>query len=495
MALGAVEPRRARIWARVHLPGSVRLTYGIEGSEHPCGEVFAEVAPCNETDNTVVFAPTGLEPLQRYWFRVNRAESGKLVGEGSFETAPEPGGTVPGKFSIGLASCHQPFDDDGAVREDARQMLRAARKCFRENDTKLAFWVGDQMYSDKPKGFSIFDDAFFQAMAPEGRDRLLDCSVEELRRIYQQRYRTFFNLPEWNALQAQTPCYPIWDDHEIVDNWGTAPQHRDEDWQRVGEGARRACHDYQLSRVMPWQPDRAFQYAVEYGNTATWVMDLRSERRAGDDGRIVSDEQIAEFEEFLAAHCEKAVIFVALSVPPVHLPRGLTKGLSWMTPMGNDFDDRWSTWADRFGRDRLMRLIHEHQMAHPGQHVVILSGDIHIGCVHAMRWDGSDDLVMHQVISSGLTKRVSGLIAGASKLLIGANRFIATENGDLKASVRLVPGVDNHEENPLGRLNFALIEVDPQDDGRADLTFKLFGHRKGEPVCEFESEPIRGERG
>ncbi len=435
----------------------------------------------------------GLDPLQRYWFRVNRAESGAMVGEGTFETSPGAGQAGPRKFSIGLASCHQPFDKNGAVREDARQMLRAARKCFHENDAKLAFLVGDQMYSDKPNGLSIFNDEFFRAMAPAGRDRLLDCSVEELRRIYQQRYRTFFNLPEWTALQAQTPCYPTWDDHEIVDNWGTAPMHQNEDWKRVGEGARQACHDYQLSRVMPWQPNRGFQYAVEYGNTATWVMDLRSERQAGDDGRIVSDKQMSEFEQFLASHADKAVIFVALSVPPIHLPRGLTKGLSWMTPMGNDFDDRWSTWADRFGRDRMLRSIHEHQRANPNQHVVILSGDIHIGCVHAIRWNGSEDLVTHQVISSGFTKQVGRFIAGASKLLIGANREIATEDGDLKGRVRVVPGIDNLEENPLGRLNFALVEVETQDSGRVDLRFKLFGHQNGEPVCEFESELVRGE--
>ncbi len=454
--------------------------------------MIADVPAGDGGDRTRVVTLDGLEPEKRHWFRVDRVMSGGLVGEGSFETAPEGAAVRPGKFTIGLASCHQPFDDEGAVRPGAREMLRAARTVFRRENTKLAFFAGDQMYSDKPEGFSLFDDSFFRPRGPAGRERLLDCSVEELRRLYQQRYRIFFNLPEWLALQAEMACYPTWDDHELVDNWGSDPMHQDEDWKRVGQGSRQACHDYQMSRVMPWRADRGFQYEVEYGPTATFVADMRTERRAGENGRLFSEEQRADFAGFLAGQRDRAALFVVLGVPPVHLPRKLSRGLSWLAPTGNDFDDRWSTGEHVRDRDWFLRTVHAHQVANPRQHVTILSGDIHIGCAHAVRWEGSKGLVLHQLISSGITHRAGPIIATASKWLMAANRTADTEDGGLRGKVRLVPGVDNHEENPLGELNLGLVEVETLESGEVDLRFKLYGHRKGEPVCKFESEVIRG---
>lgn len=490
--LGAVNARSVRVWARVRMPGAVRVTCGFEGSDERRCEVFTEVGSDSETDRTVVVVLGGLEPMRRYWYRVSRAESGTLVGEGTFETAPDSKEDAPRKFSIGLASCHQPFGKDGSVRENAREMLRATRQCFRENGTKFAFFVGDQMYTDSPSAMSLYDEKFFQRVAPPGRERLTDCTAEEVRRLLHERYRHFWNMPEWIALQAEVPCYLTWDDHEIIDNWGSAPEHQEPLWAGVGEGARRACHDYQMSRVLPWQPDRGFHYAVDYGNVSTFMGDMRSERRGGDEGRIFSEEQKADLTDFLETRRDRGAVFIGLSVPPIHLPRKLTKGLSWLTPMGNDFDDRWSTWADARDRDWLMRTLYEHQKANPDQHVVILSGDIHIGCAHAVKWDGESGLRLHQLISSGLTHKVNGFVAAASKFLIGANRTFETEEKDLSGEVRLVRGGDNAEENPVGKLNIGLVEVETTDEGRTDLRFKLFSHKDGHPVKEFESELIRG---
>ncbi len=85
--------------------------------------------------------------------------------------------------------------------------------------------------------------------------------------------------------------FPIWDDHDIIDNWGSDPAHQRTPWLSVGEGARQAYYDYQGSRVLP-SPDRdAFHYSIEYGRVAIFLMDLRAERRAGKNGRLFSESQ------------------------------------------------------------------------------------------------------------------------------------------------------------------------------------------------------------
>ena len=82
------------------------------------------------------------------------------------------------------------------------------------------------------------------------------------------------------------PCYPIIDDHEIVDNWGTRPEHQQPEWQAIGEGARAAYMDYQGSRIMPLGRNLAdsLHYMVSYGNLSVFVMDLRSTRTAWEWG-------------------------------------------------------------------------------------------------------------------------------------------------------------------------------------------------------------------
>jgi alkaline phosphatase D len=71
-----------------------------------------------------------------------------------------------------------------------------------------------------------------------------------------------------------------------------------------------------------------------------------------------------------------------LSVPIIHLPKLAAKIAARVTPSGEDFSDRWSSGGHIRDRDRVLKILHEHQTQHPFQQVVLLSGDIHIGCVH-----------------------------------------------------------------------------------------------------------------
>lgn len=160
----------------------------------------------------------------------------------------------------------------------------------------------------------------------EGTACTTDCTGEEVRRIYQERYRRFWNQPEWKALHAEIPYYPILDDHDIIDNWDSRPEHLTPKWQAVGAGGCMAYFDYQgsreLSSVTGDRPE-SFHYPIVYGHTAVFVMDLRSNRRAGDDGQLLGISQEEDPIRFLETHWDKKVLFILISVPVVHLPRFL----------------------------------------------------------------------------------------------------------------------------------------------------------------------------
>ncbi len=501
VAVGAVTARSARLWVRCPEGWPLRVRCWREDEPQTALEgtiplpLDAErrdfTASFLVPDHLAAGAAPDLEAGQRYLFAIARSD-GEEVGTGTFVTAPNGIDDTPERFSVAVLSCNQPFDRHGRPAPGAEAMLRAARKCLEQHDARLVLTVGDQMYADHPKHLSLFDRRYFARVAPPGRDDVLDCSVDELRRLYHARYRHFFAPPGWKDLHARFPCYPILDDHELVDNWGSAEAHQTGGWPRVGKAARLAYLDYQHSRMEqhPGQLPRDFHYTIEYGPLAAFVLDLRSQRRAGDGGQLFEPSQLEALEDFLQRERDRELVLIVCSVPVVHLPRWAARVLARVTVDGEDFSDRWSSLRHVEDRDRFLRLLHRHQQANPAQRVVLVSGDIHMGCVHEIRWsDGGP--AFHQLVSSAITNRPGLPIQLAAKLSIAFTRHVETMDRDLAADVAFLPDEAGRDANPYAQLNLGLIEVDrPARDRPLRMRFLLYGHKHDEPVCVYRSEWI-----
>lgn len=496
VAVGAVEPRSVRLWVRSAHPGILTVSWWPEDEVHRVAQGDVCISETNTRDNTCSvkvpedFPPAlSLVPRRSYRFRIMHRDHGTCIGSGRFETAPERPEATPTRFALALMSCHQPFADNGVLLPQSEQMLRATYRCLQAHNTKLVFTVGDQMYTDSPPSLSLFNAAHFSTVAPPGRQCIYACTTAEVRRLYQRRYRHFWNMPAWQALHADFPCYPILDDHEIVDNWGSRPDHRTSEWRAIGEGARAAYMDYQGSRVGPWNEtlSESFHYTVTYGNMGVFVMDLRSTRTAWDGGQLFSEAQGLALRRFLHEQCDKACVCIVLSVPVIHLPHIPVRVAGYLAQWHEDFADRWSTGAHRRDRDRLLQWIAAHQRQYPEQRMVLLGGDIHIGSVHELRW-AQQDLALYQLISSGITNDTGALIQGLSTLLIRLNRHMTTDDGTLRAKVRLLKGSKGQRRNPYGGLNVGILEMEtPTPGARPTLRFYLYSHRGEEPVCVYRS--------
>ena len=493
VAVGAVGPRRVRLWMRSRTPGRVAVRWRPENGEGEGGRVGFEIPADNERDNTAgIELPGpegGLTPARGYRFQVVHGDEERLLGEGRFETAPERPDQFPEMFSIGLMSCNQPFTPQGAFSDTDGRMLRAVRRCLRSHNAKYVLMVGDQMYSDYPPSLSLFNPDYLKTVAPGGQRDLKSCTPAEVRRLFHRHYRYFWNHPEWRALQAEFPGYPILDDHDIVDNWGSVAEHQGPRWRSVGEGARKAYEDYQHQRVAAsgvYLPD-SFHYRFDYANTATFVLDLRSERRAGKNGRLFSSRQLADLRAFLDNSGEKSVLFIVLSVPAIHLPRTLARMAARLPKSPEDFSDRWSSGAHLRDRDRFLKILQAHQARHPTQLLVLMSGDIHIACVHSIRWSGGGPC-FYQMISSGITHAPGLLMQQASKMLIRMNHRISTMDGEAAGQVRLLRGTGIHRANPYSGLNLGLVEVHrKRETGETKLRFFLYGHNGDHPLCAYRS--------
>jgi alkaline phosphatase D len=498
IAIGAVEPHRVRLWMRADRPGLLTVRWWKEGEEDRSGKAVVEIPEGNERDNTCSIlippasgGPSPLDPNCRYRYRVTDAAGGRILGEGAFETAPDVPCTSPSRYSIAFMSCHQPFTERGTVSRKSIQMLKAAGRCMKQHKTRLVFMIGDQMYSDFPNSLSLFERDYFRAVAPPGRLEIRDCSPEEVRRLYQRRYRHFWNIREWRAIHEEYPCYLILDDHDILDNWGSNPAHQLPQWRSVAQGAKLAYFDYQGSRVLPVEGEMPedFHFSLAFGHCGFFVMDLRSERKAGENGRLYSGQQEDALKEFLRRSGDRKILFFVFSVPVVHLPKRLARFAARLPPKDEDFSDRWSTGAHLRDRDRFLKILHRHQVRHPQQRHILLSGDIHIGCVHRIRWTGGGEF--YQVISSGITHSPGTLIQIASALSIRLNRSISTMDGSVSASVRLLKGVRRHRRNPFPGLNLGIIEIAERSlDPSPGIQFHLYGHRGEAPLCAYRSPVI-----
>ena len=497
VAVGAAEPYRVRLWLRADRPGTLIVRWWRKGEEDRSRKTVVEIPELNQRDNTWSFLippPSGEEPPLSancpYGFRVTDAADGRTLGEGEFETAPDGPRTTPSHYSVAFMSCHQPFTDRGEISGRAVEMLKAANHCMRQHKTRMVFMIGDQMYSDYPKGLSLLEEDHFASVAPPGRKGIQECSPDEVRRLYHSRYRHFWNIREWKAIHENFPCYFILDDHEILDNWGSSPEHQKPEWSSVGKGARLAYLDYQGSRVLP--PEQGlpsdFHYTVTFGHCAFFVMDLRSDRRAGENGRLYSAEQENGLRNFLRENRDRRILFFVLSVPIVHLPGALARFASRLPPKDEDFSDRWSALPHLRDRDRFLAILHRHQAENPMQRHILLSGDIHIGCVHEIRWKGVAVPTLYQVISSGITHSPGRLIHLASALSIRLKRSVSTMDQRVKAGVRLLRGLHPHRRNPFPDLNLGIIEImTTTEDPSPRIRFLLYGHRGEEPFCAYRS--------
>jgi alkaline phosphatase D len=339
----------------------------------------------------------------------------------------------------------------------------------------------------------LFNPGYFRSRAPDGQPSVLDCSREEVRRLYHERYRIFWKHPAYTRLAARFPCHMILDDHEVVDNFGTSEEHATPRFENLRDGALDAFYDYQAARVLPKdggkRPGEFFQ-SFSYGTVAGFIMDLRSERRAAPDQiEVASAAQWQALDHFFANNRDKHVLFLGLSVPLLHVPDWLATAGMVISDVDGDVADRWTNPKMHASRDRLFHLIRQHQRENPQQRLVLLGGDVHVGAVSRFAWS-DDTRDTYQLIASALSNTEGFMLRGLVELVpkIGA---VIGHDGNADFSGELLEASSDHAcerepANPYGKLNVGVIEVERSADGReSSVRLVLIGcHDDGPPMTK-----------
>ncbi len=482
---GVATEGRLQVWVRGHSAGPHHLR------AYCAGELVAQrdVELSEERDHTAVVI---LEVPDRAGsaLDLHLCVRGDIVARGRGKLSPGRDARAGQRFTFAVASCHQPFTEEGAAHPGSASMLRAARAQFEADDVAFALLMGDQLYTDAPATRSLFDAEYFASLG-EGDD-VLECSASVVRRIFHRRYRRFLGAEGFAQLLASIGTIPMPDDHEFIDNFGTHPDHDTERWAAFKEGALRAYGDYQGARAsLASTGDGTLDYGFTWGPLAVYGLDIRS-NRATTDGktRAYLPSQLDALAAFLQSTASMPVLALMTSIPLVYAEPSLVETLASALPKGSDLHERWSHSSCIEARDAVLGLLLDHSKRNPQQKVVLLGGDVHAGSAYEIDFPYCG-VQMLQLTSSPLSNEEGWLNARAGEL---AARVVSSiELGDGRSgSVTALRGRGaNADQNPFGGLNLGLVDISTDAEGTATVGFRLVSHDgAGAPKTVFDTGPI-----
>lgn len=292
---------------------------------------------------------------------------------------------------------------------------------------------GDQIYSDAM--WAVIPE--LKAWSALPRDKRFKAAFtatlrRKLEAYFSQLYLERWSQPEVAALLASLPTVMMWDDHDILDGWGSYPaeQHYAPVYQGIFEVARaafalfqRQAWDQPAPGTLPGQDHHNAAWRI--GSLGLLVLDMRSERRpqllqSTPGGDVLQADQVLSARSWSAVYqwlaAQEAAgglrhLFVMSSVPVVHPGLELVEKVMGVLPgqqeMEDDLRDHWGSPPHRAER---LRLIHRLlQVAATGTRVTLLSGDVHVaalGVIESTREAGKTQ-VINQLTSSAIVHPTS----------------------------------------------------------------------------------------
>jgi alkaline phosphatase D len=311
--LGEVSENSITVWFRpVRAEG---LTVRVAGGKDGQPKDFRVEA--TQPGAAVRVRLDGLAANTPYTYRI-LGGAGRMLGEGSFRTAPQPGSKETFRIAFG-SCCHK----IGVHNPNLMRLIAS-----RGNHAMLL--LGDLAADDRETALNLH-------------------YADYLLRDVSQPWRTF---------SAGIPVYASWDDHDYLNNDKSGTQKG-----RITDQERNALRNlWQENWVNPGPAveDRGIYFNAVIGDVEIIMLDTRSCRdwaRQNQRGSFLGDKQKQWLFATLRASKARFII--------------LTSGTMWSDYMSNA-KDSWGAW-DVPGREEIFDFIETNRIGG----VLLLSGDRH----------------------------------------------------------------------------------------------------------------------
>ncbi len=348
---------------------------------------------------------------------------------------------------------------------------------------QLLLMGGDQVYSDEM--WQSVPELHDWISLPE-EDRLATVWSAQL----QTAVSTFFcNLylkrwaePSLQALFGAVPSIMMWDDHDIMDGWGSYPQalHCCPVYQGIFRIARDYYRLFQLQLAAGATHPAAIAGQTSFsmgfsglGKTTLLVPDLRSDRQPTIrvTGQPVQPTQIISASNWNAIYAwltnqhKHDHLLVLSSVPVAYLDLSLLERMLSLLPgqqeLEDDLRDHWRSVPHMQERLRFIQRLVAHARVEHCQ-VSILSGDVHVGALGIIRAAATGDapaISVNQLISSGVVHPPAPALV----------RYVLEQIADKPEAVS--DGVTASLERLAGNNHYLIqarnwLALEPDDSGR-----------------------------
>lgn len=341
----------------------------------------------------------------------------------------------------------------------------------------LLIMGGDQVYADSiweevPSCRAWKDLSFRKKIKKAATQKI----KQELDRFYEDLYIKRWKNDDMSMIFASIPSLMMWDDHDIFDGWGSYPEELQQcpTYQVIFSVAKRYFELFQIrsienSTLLSKNQDY-YSFGLQFRNFYILGLDNRSQRTLSQVMSDKNDLDNTHWKKIIQQLTEiKSENLLVLSGLPL-IYRDFSSIESflditpWQEELTDDLKDHWRAKEHQGERMRLIMHLLNAQVNRVNQikRTVILSGDVHIGCLGALIDRRSPDLInrIYQVIASGIVHPPPSRFEwfGITAASNGDNEFLNIDKTIEAAIINLV-GSDQY----LRTRNFAYLEEG--DDG------------------------------
>jgi phosphodiesterase/alkaline phosphatase D-like protein len=458
IAAGDLTQDTAVLWARSSTPGVVRFELAL--LPWFLSPLWQEEVTVDDPAVPAKVRVEGLDPGQRYFYRVRSPQGGSLIG--SFRTPASDGGAADLRFGV-----------SGDWRGELAPYPAIANAIGR----RLEFFVelGDTIYADYPSPAVPADQA---------------STLAELRAKHGEVYAERFGVASWAALRRQVPVYAVIDDHEVTNDFaGGAPAATDTRFAETsGLINETALYGNGLQAFHEYNPIDEAVYPTVGDDRTDGRPDLYRFRSFGDlaalfllDARSFRDTELAEVADPLSPLEVSNFVARSFDIDPATLadlpPRTMlgerqldrlkadlldaqSRGITWKFVMVPEpiqnlsvvlAPDRFEGYARE--RSEILRFIDEHGIAN----VVFVSADIHGTLINNLTYRRRED-VAAALAAQGDALAAPVIPIPAFEITTGSVAFDAPFGPTVLSLLETVPGGDELLAQLLGVLGLASLD-------------------------------------
>lgn len=328
---------------------------------------------------------------------------------------------------------------------------------------------GDQVYADSMWETLSTMKAWSKLSFDEANAAPFSAAMQaELAEFYFDLYTDRWAQPEVAAALATIPTIMMWDDHDIVDGWGSYLVERQgcQVFDGLWKNARHAFLVFQqhsdgktLENAL--SAEQGFSFAYQVGSVAILAIDMRSERTIK---QVLTLEHWSKIYAWMESLKGVEHLLLMSSIPVVYPGFDTVERVLGMWPGQQELeDDLRDHWNSRPHKGERLRLIHRllTLAQDKGIRPTIISGDVHVGALGQIETvQKGRSLVINQLISSGIVH------PGPPGVMLFAlsHLFRNEDEVDTGIHARMVefPGTP---DKFIGRRNFLSIEPDQKASG------------------------------